>query len=154
MEGQVRTRRETDRAMRTHVLEAAQRGTSQDTERNRQSEAYSPPGDRTGKDKSGHEKKLTEQGVLTSWRPQREEQARKMKRGRKQNTEGETDPRLIVTLFQQRATNHTVVLQLTQSDGKGTMQFFITSSVLVFPRANLGWVLEWDCIYLVLLCFA
>ena len=59
-EGQVRTRKETDQAMRTHALETVQGWTSRNTERNRLSDAHSPPGDRTGRDKSGHGKKPTE----------------------------------------------------------------------------------------------
>ena len=77
--GQVRTRKETDRAMRTHALETAQEGTSQDTERNRPSDAHSPTGDRTGRDKSGHGKKRTERCALTNWRPHREGQVRTWK---------------------------------------------------------------------------
>ena len=67
--GQVRTGKETDRAMRTHVLGTAQGGTSQDRERNRPSDAHSRPGDRTGRDKSGHRNKPTERCALTNWRP-------------------------------------------------------------------------------------
>ena len=74
--GQVRTQKETDRAMRTHALETAQEGTSQDTERNEPSDWHSPTGDRTGRDKSGHGKKLTERCVLTLWRPHRKGQVR------------------------------------------------------------------------------
>ena len=78
-EGQVRSRKETDRAMRTHTLETAQGGTSQDTERNRPSNAHSPTGDHTGRDKSGHGKKSTERRALTLWRPHRERQVRTRK---------------------------------------------------------------------------
>ena len=78
-EGQVKTRKETDRAMRTHVLETTQGGTSQDTERHRPSDAHSRPGDSTGRDKSGHGKKLTERCTLTYWRPHREGQVRTRK---------------------------------------------------------------------------
>ena len=52
------------------------RGTSQDTERKRQSEAHSHTGDRTGRAKSGDRKKPTERGTLTNWRPHREGQVR------------------------------------------------------------------------------
>src|SRR5580698_8952011 len=55
-EGQVRTQKESDRARRTHVLETASGGTSQDTERVRVSEEHSRTGDRIGRDKSGHRK--------------------------------------------------------------------------------------------------
>ena len=65
--------------MRTHALETAQEGTSQDMERNQPSDAHSRPGDRTGRDKSGHGKKLTERCALTNWRPHREGQVRTQK---------------------------------------------------------------------------
>ena len=70
--GLVRTRKETDQAMRTHILETAEGVTRQDTERNRPSNAHSHPGDGRGSDSSGHGKKPTEQCVLTPWRRQRE----------------------------------------------------------------------------------
>ena len=70
-EGFVRTRKETDRARGTHRLETAERGTCQDTERNRPSKGHSLSGDGRGRDLSGHEKKPTEQGTLTVWRRQR-----------------------------------------------------------------------------------
>ena len=66
----VRTRKETDRARRTHVLETVEGRTYQDTERNRPSRVHSRPGDSRGRDLSGHRKKPTEQGTLTSWRRQ------------------------------------------------------------------------------------
>jgi len=47
--------------------------------------------------------------------------------------EGKTDSILLVTFFQHQVTIHTMVLQLTQSDGKATMHFFIIASVLSFP---------------------
>ena len=78
-EGQVRTWKETDRAMRTHQLETTRGGTSQDTERHRPSDVHSRPGDSTGRDKSGHGKKLTERCTLTSLRPHREGQVRRRK---------------------------------------------------------------------------
>ena len=56
-QGQVRMRKETDRARGTHKLETASAGTNQDTGRNRPSEGHSQTGDRIGRDKSGHEKK-------------------------------------------------------------------------------------------------
>jgi len=46
--------------------------------RNGSSEGHSRPGERRG-DKSGHEKKLSEQGEPTSWRAQREGQIRTRK---------------------------------------------------------------------------
>ena len=60
-EGLVRTRKETDRSRCTHQLETAERGTCQDTERNRPTEAHSQTGDGRGKDLSGHGKKLTDE---------------------------------------------------------------------------------------------
>ena len=57
----------------------ASRGTSQDTERIRQSEGHSPTGDDIGRDKSGHGKSPTERGALTSWRRHREGQVRTQK---------------------------------------------------------------------------
>ena len=75
-EGLVRTRKQTYRPRRTHILETAKGGTCQDTETNRPTEAYSQPGDRIGKDKSGYGEKPTERGALTSWRPHRKGQVR------------------------------------------------------------------------------
>jgi len=72
MERLVRTRKESDRARHTHFLETATGGTCHDTEGKRTSKAHSLPGDRKGRDLSGHGTKLTKQGMLTSWRPQRE----------------------------------------------------------------------------------
>ena len=54
--GAVRIRKETDGARRTHFLEMAEEGTYQDTERNRESEAHSHPGDGRGGDLSGYGK--------------------------------------------------------------------------------------------------
>ena len=62
--------------MGTHELGAAEAGTSQDMETNQPSKGHSLPGDRRGREKSGHGKKVTEQGVLTSWRPQKEGEVR------------------------------------------------------------------------------
>ena len=60
--------------MRTHSLETAEGVTRQDTERNRPIEAHSPPGDGSDqRDLSGHGKKPTDRGALTSWRRQRPE---------------------------------------------------------------------------------
>ena len=66
MEGQVRTRKESDRLTPTHFLETVRGGTSQDTERIRPTDAHSPTGNRTGRDKSGHRKNPTDRGSLTS----------------------------------------------------------------------------------------
>ena len=71
-EGLVRTQKETDRPRCTHILETASGGTRQDTERNRPSEAHSPTGDSIERDSSGHRKKPTDRGTLTSWRRHRE----------------------------------------------------------------------------------
>ena len=70
----VRTQKETDRPRRTHKLETAEGGTCQDTESNRSTEAHSHPGDDRGRNLSGHGKKPTDRGALTSlsWRRQRE----------------------------------------------------------------------------------
>jgi hypothetical protein len=70
------TRKGSDRARGTHSLETAEGGSVQDTERSRPSKGNSRPGNRRGRDKSGHEKKVTERGALTNWRPHREGQVR------------------------------------------------------------------------------
>ena len=49
-EGLVRTRKEADRARGTHILETAEGGTGQNTERNQPSEAHSHTEDRRGRD--------------------------------------------------------------------------------------------------------
>src|SRR6267142_726512 len=67
-DGQVRTRKESDRARGTHRLESADGQTSQDTERIRPSEGHSQTGEHRWTDKSGHRKNLTERGALTNWR--------------------------------------------------------------------------------------
>ena len=72
MEGLVRTRKESDRAGWTHSLETIGGGTCQDMERKPLSKAHSLAGDRSGRDLSGHGKKVTEQDTHTSWGPQRE----------------------------------------------------------------------------------
>jgi len=71
-EGPVRTRKETDRARCTHFLQTAEGGTCHDKKGKRLSEVHSLPGDNRGRDMSGHERKVTEQGTLTIWRLQRE----------------------------------------------------------------------------------
>ena len=68
----VRTRKETDRARRTHQLAMAEGGTCQDTERKRLTEAHSLPGDGRERDLSGHGKKPIDRGALTGWRRHRE----------------------------------------------------------------------------------
>jgi hypothetical protein len=78
-EGLVRTRKETDQARGTHVLETAERATCQDTKRNYPNEGHSLPGDGRARDLSGHEKKPTDRGALTSWRRQREGLVKKRK---------------------------------------------------------------------------
>ena len=70
--GLVRTRKQTDRGRRTHILETREGGICQDMERNRPTEAHSHAGDGRGRDLSGHGKKPTDRGALTSWRRQRE----------------------------------------------------------------------------------
>ena len=71
-EGLVRTHKETDRPRRTHALETAEGGTCQDTQGNRPTEAHSHPADGRGRDFSGHARKQTDRGALTSCRRQRE----------------------------------------------------------------------------------
>ena len=68
----VRPQKEINQARHTHSLEMAGGGTCQDTERNWPSEAHSLSGDGRGRNLSGHGKKLTERGTLTSWRQQKE----------------------------------------------------------------------------------
>ena len=82
----VRTRKETDRARGTHQLETAEDGACQETERNRLSKAHSRP--RNGRERylSGHGKKPTERGALTSWRRQREGLVRTKKKPTDQGT--------------------------------------------------------------------
>ena len=64
-EGLVRTRKEIDRPRRTHILETAEGGTCQGKE-NRPAEAHSRSVDGRERDLSGHEKKPTDRGALTS----------------------------------------------------------------------------------------
>ena len=75
-EGQVRTRKESDRVRGTYFLETAPGGTSQDIERIWPSEGHSHSGDSIVKDKSGHGRNPTERWALTSWRRHRERQVR------------------------------------------------------------------------------
>ena len=58
--------------MLAHILEMAEGGSCQETERNQPSEAHSQTGDGKGRDLSGHINKPTDQGALTSWRRQRD----------------------------------------------------------------------------------
>ena len=60
----------------THILETTEGRTCQDVEGKQPSKEHSLPGDHRGRDLSGHGKKVTKQGALTSWRPQREELVR------------------------------------------------------------------------------
>ena len=75
----VRTPKEIDRSSHTHELETAEGATCQDTERNRPTELHSLTGDGRGSDLSGHRKKSTDRGALTSWRRQRERLVRTSK---------------------------------------------------------------------------
>ena len=75
----VRAQKETDRVRRTHFLETEEGRACQDKERTRRSEAHSRPGDGRGRGLSGHGKKLTERGPLTSWRQQRKRLVRARK---------------------------------------------------------------------------
>ena len=78
-EGLVRACKEIDQPRPTHKLEAAEGGTCQDMQGNRPTEAHSRPGDGSGSDLSGHPRKPTDRGALTSWRRQREELVRTRK---------------------------------------------------------------------------
>ena len=75
-EGQVTTRKVSDRERGTHSLETVSGGTSQDTQRIRPSAGHSLSGDGIGRDKSGHGKILTSRWALTNWRQHREGQVR------------------------------------------------------------------------------
>ena len=68
----VRARNDTDRPTRTHELETASRGTCQDMERTRPTDAHSHPGDGTGRDLSGHGKRPADRRALTNCRWDRE----------------------------------------------------------------------------------
>jgi len=52
-EGQVKTRKQTEKTRGTHELESAGRGTSKDTETNQMSKGHSRTGGHRGRDKSG-----------------------------------------------------------------------------------------------------
>ena len=60
---------ETDRARDTHFLEIVQRGTCQDTERQKR-KGHSLSEDSRGRELLSRRKKPAKQGALTSWRPQ------------------------------------------------------------------------------------
>ena len=62
----VRTRKEIDQARHTHFLETAKGGACHETERNRLIDGHSLSGDDRRGNLSGHEKKSTEPGALTS----------------------------------------------------------------------------------------
>ena len=79
IDGQVRTRKGTERPRGTHKLESADRWASQDTERNRATEGHSRPGECRSMDKSGHRKEQSDRGALTSWRVQIDGQVRTQK---------------------------------------------------------------------------
>ena len=68
----VRIPKQSDRPRPTHILEAADRGTCQDTETIRPTEAHSPTGDGRQSDLSGQRNNPTDQGPLTNWRRQTE----------------------------------------------------------------------------------
>jgi len=78
-EGHVRIQKETKQARGTHFLETTEEGTCQGTERDQASKGHLLPGDHRGRDISGHRKKPSRQGALTSWRPQRKVQVRTQK---------------------------------------------------------------------------
>src|SRR6267142_825991 len=78
-DGQVRTRKQSDRARGTHFLESTDGRTSQDTETIQPSEGHSPTGEHRRRDKSGHGNNLTERGALTSWRAQTDGRVRTRK---------------------------------------------------------------------------
>ena len=79
-EGLVRIKKETVRPRPTHILETAEGGICQDTERNRPIKAHSPTGNNRGRGWSKYGKKPTNQGPLTLWRWQREELVRTRKK--------------------------------------------------------------------------
>ena len=66
----VRTPKQSHRPRPTHWLETADRGTCQDTETIRPTEAHSPSGDGRQSDLSGHRNNPTNRGPLTFWRRQ------------------------------------------------------------------------------------
>jgi hypothetical protein len=75
-ERQVRTRKDFEQARGTHLLQSADRGTSQDTERIQASKGHSRTGERRERHKSGHGMNPTERGAHTYWRAQTEVQVR------------------------------------------------------------------------------
>jgi uncharacterized protein (UPF0548 family) len=77
--GTSQEQKESNRVRHTHSLDTTSGGTSQDMERIQPSKVHSRPGDRIGRDKSGHRKNPTEQGALTIWRPHQEAQVRTQK---------------------------------------------------------------------------
>ena len=78
-QGQVRTRKECEPGRDTHILESPDTKTSQDTERMRASEGYSPTGEPRHKDKSEHGKNASQRGALTNWWAQIQRQVRTWK---------------------------------------------------------------------------
>src|SRR6266850_408285 len=79
MDGQVRTRKESERVRGTHFLESTDGWASQDTEGIRASEGHSPTGEHRWTDKSGHGRNPSERGALTNWRAQMDGQVRTRK---------------------------------------------------------------------------
>ena len=68
----VSTPKESHRLRPTHILETVNRGTCQDTETIRPTEAHSQTGDGRQRNLSGHRNNPTDRGPLTNWRRQTE----------------------------------------------------------------------------------
>ena len=66
------TWKESNQVRGTYKLETIEGKTCQNMQRKQLSKGHSLPGDHRGRDSSGHTKKVTKQGALTGWRPQRE----------------------------------------------------------------------------------
>jgi hypothetical protein len=75
-EGQIKTRKECERARATHKLKSADRGTSEDTERTRVREGRPLSGEHRERDMSGHGENASKRGVLANWGVQTKEQVR------------------------------------------------------------------------------
>jgi hypothetical protein len=67
-DGQVDTRKESERVRETHELEGTVRRKSEDTEKKRASERHSHPGERRATDKSGYGRQARKREALTCWR--------------------------------------------------------------------------------------
>jgi len=123
----------------TYFLDTTEGGTSQDTEIKRPSESHSHPGDsREGqvstREESGRASGTHQLGTAEGLRG-RDKSGHKRKSVRNHTrgaNGGRTDRILVLTVFQHKVTIQTMVLQPTQSDGKATIQVFITASVLPF----------------------